>query len=247
VTLTVATYNIHEGGTGRVDALAAVLSELDADAVALLEASDPGAAAELADSQGMALHLGESSGPLGMHVAWLTRLAVRGARNHALPELAKTLLELEVEWAGGPLRLFATHLASRHEQPAYPRDQEVASILRALGAAGTRHLLVGDLNALHPQDAVGTPPAGVEPFGEAVPGAARPILRRFLDAGYVDCFRRLNPTATGFTYPAAAPWLRLDFVLAPAVTAGRVRRCDAATSPSAVAASDHLPVVAVLE
>jgi exodeoxyribonuclease III len=247
MTLTVVTYNVREGGAGRVDSLAAVLRTTGADAVALLEASERTVAADLAALLGMELVFGESRGPLGMHVAWLTRLSVRRAENHALPQLAKTLLELEVEWAGAPLRLFATHLTSRHEETRYPREREVAAILAVLETAGPQRILVGDLNALHPDDLVGAPPPGVEPRGDALPGASRAVLRRFLAAGYVDCFRRLHSDEPGFTYPAAAPWLRLDYVLAPRSLAARVGRCEVVTAEPAATASDHLPVLAVLE
>jgi endonuclease/exonuclease/phosphatase family metal-dependent hydrolase len=247
VTLTVATYNIRVGGSGRVEELAAVLRPVGADAVALLEASAPGASAALAARLEMELVIGESAGPLGMHVAWLTRAPPRRAQNHPLPALSKTLLEVELEWASEPLRLFATHLASRHEVAQYPRDGEIAAILDVLARAGARQLLVGDLNALHPNDPIGRPPPGVVPFGEAAPGAARRMLPLFLDAGYVDCFRALNPLDPGYTYTSAHPWLRLDYVLVPARVAGRVTSCKVVASGATASASDHLPVVAVLD
>lgn len=247
MTLAVAAYNIHAGGRGRVDELATVLHAVDADAVALLEASERSVAAALGDALRMELVVGESAGPFGLHVAWLTRGAPRRVQNYPLPVLSKTLLEVEVECGGAPLRLFAAHLASRHEVARYPREREIAAIIDVLARAGDRHLLVGDLNALHPADRVGVPPAGVVPFGEAVEGAPRPLLPLLLEAGYVDCFRMLHATAPGYTYTSGVPWLRLDYVLAPAALAERVVQCEVVDAGPVATASDHLPLVAVID
>ena len=62
-----------------------------------------------------------------------------------LPELAKTLLEVEVLWDDGPLRLFATHLGDRFEEVTRPCQAQVQAILGVLRAFRAEpHLLVGD-------------------------------------------------------------------------------------------------------
>ena len=82
----------------------------------------------------------------------------RRRENRRHPTLAKTLLECEVAWAGVPLRLFASHLASRHDLPA--TEDEIAVILRLLAPLLLEqpHLLVGDFNALHRITRLGTRP-----------------------------------------------------------------------------------------
>lgn len=144
-------------------------------------------------------------------VAWLSRLPIRSATNHRLPELAKTVLEVEVMWADAPLHLFVRHLADRRQEVTQPRDAEVQTILGLLPSIGSRcHLLVGDFNAVAPGDPVGEPPTGVVKTGEALPDASRGTLQHLLEAGYLDCYRVRHPRQPGFTYPAATPWLRLD-------------------------------------
>ena len=236
-------YNIWNGGEDRLGKIHAVISDADADAVALVEATSRANVDELARGLGMEVVFGEAN--LGYHVAWLTRLSMRRATNHRPPLLAKTVLEIEVETEGDPVRLFATHLASRHD-PRPPAD-EIPAVLGALGAAGdTPHLLVGDFNALAARDPVGQPPPGVEKRGEAVDGVPRLALWPLREAGYVDCYRTLHPSDPGFTYLAWAPWLRLDYVFASAQLAARLRACDVVTNDRAACASDHLPIWADL-
>jgi exonuclease III len=97
--------------------------------------------------------------------------------------------------------------------------------------------LAGDFNAIHPDDPIGELPEGV------MQGyiARRPI-QVLLDAGYVDCYRMLNPETPGYTYSSFHPWLRLDYLFASPTLAGRLSACDVVTGAGAQHASDHLPV-----
>lgn len=186
----------------------------------------------------MAVVFGAGNSLFDVHLAWLTRPAARRSYNHRLPSLSKSLLQIEFRG----LQLFTTHLASRHEQAAHPREGEVAAVLDVLGEVSAPHVVVGDFNALEPGESVGTPPAGVRPRGEAVAGAPRGVLTPFRAAGYVDCFRALHPHEPGWTYPAHAPWLRLDYAFASADLAGHIVACDVVASRAAAEASDHLPL-----
>jgi exodeoxyribonuclease-3 len=237
----ILSYNIWDGGGERLDEIAAVIEGARPDAVALLEAT-PDASAALGAALGMEVVFGEGNSIFDVHVAWLSRRPIRHSHNHRLPALAKTLLELEVAVEGSPLHLFATHLTSRHEEEAHPRTGEIRAILGVLGGLGDMpHLLVGDFNALAADDPVGTPPSGVEPRGDAVPGAARTVLAPLAAAGYVDCYRSLH-REPGFTYPADSPWLRLDYAFASPRVAPRVASCDVVSGARAARASDHLPI-----
>lgn len=192
----------------------------------------------------MQLTYGEAND--GAAVAWLSRLRDRRAHNHRLPALSKTLLELEVASDLGLVRLFATHLASRHDEPAHSRLEEVTTILRVMNSSGSvPHLLAGDLNSLHPGDPVGTPPPCVAERGEALDGAPRAVIERLLAAGYVDVYRAQHPDSPGYTYPTDAPWLRLDDVFASRLLAPRLRACAVVETERAARASDHFPVMAV--
>jgi len=240
-TLRIMTYNICEGGGDRLDHIAAIVKRQRPHAVALLEANSRALVEALARDLGMALVYGEANCPAS--VAWLTSLPIRRTYNHRLPALAKTLLELEAAWDARVVRLFATHLASRHDEPAHSRLEEMQAILGVLSAAGTvPHLLVGDLNSVHPDDSPGTPPPDVVKRGEALAGAPRPVIRRLLQAGYVDCYRARHPRTPGYTYPAQAPWLRLDYVFASPPMARYLRGCTVLTEAVAAEASDHVAV-----
>jgi hypothetical protein len=185
--LRVLSYNVREGGDGRIPLVVAIVRGQRPDAVALLEANSRANAEILARELGMRLAFGESNDG-EHHVAWLSRLPIRRGRNHRLAELSKTLLEIEVLWEGAPLRLFATHLASRHD--ATRPSEEVLAILEALRPLSeVPRLLVGDLNSLRRGDPVGTPPHGEGRSGDAADDAPRAAIRLILDAG--------TPTATG--------------------------------------------------
>jgi exodeoxyribonuclease III len=189
----------------------ALLRAQDADFVALVEANSRDNAQVLARQLGVALTYGEANCPSA--VAWLSRFPRRRIENHRTPALAKTLLELEAIWEGRPLHLLATHLGSRWN--AQRAEEEVVAILDIMsGVSDELHMLVGDLNALRPNDPVGRPPLGEAKRGDAVDGAPRLTIRRVLNAGYVDCYRRLHPAEPGYTYPAQRPWLRLDYIFA---------------------------------
>ena len=233
-------YNIWNGGADRLGAIADVIRGERPDAVALVETTADSASA-LADELGLQLVFGKSNSIFDVHVAWLSRRPAGRVRNHRLAALAKTLLEVEVDG----LELFVAHLASRHEEHAHPRDRELGEILRVLGRVAGPHLLVGDFNALRPGDPVGAPPPGVEPRGDALPGAPRTVLAPLMAAGYVDCYRSLHDDP-GYTYPADAPWLRLDYAFASRELAPRLAACDVVRGDLAARASDHLPLVVEL-
>lgn len=242
VTLRVVSYNILDGGGERLPLIGDAIQALRPDAVALLEASSLQNAERLAAERGMDLVYGEANSEWS--IAWLSRLPVTGSRNHRLPVLAKTLLEIEVAWEGLVLSLFATHLVhGRSEGDGRRRADEVRAILQVMGALGSRpHLLVGDFNAVHPDDSVGDPPSGT-----VVGDVARLPIQLLLDAGYVDCFRRLHPADQGYTYTSSHPWLRLDYAFASPSLSDRLIGCGLAVDSPTERASDHRPIWVDLE
>jgi len=224
----VLTWNIWNGGEGRLREIERVLRANDADVIALQEANDRPAVERLAARLGMELVYGDANSAFA--VAWLSRLPIVGRENHRLPVLDKTLLEVELEDA----LLFTTHLSAGRKKVDEPRRvAEVEAILSCIG--GRECVLVGDFNAVHPDDEIGEPP----PEEELDHVSRRPI-ELVLEAGFTDCYRALNPHERGWTYLAQRPWARLDYVFAS--PSWNVRRCEVVTD--ARAASDHHPVVA---
>jgi endonuclease/exonuclease/phosphatase family metal-dependent hydrolase len=148
---------------------------------------------------------------------------------------------------GGRDRLHLIATVIERERPdaiALLEATEVADLSDRL----RMHLAFGeadDFNALQRDDEPGTPPPGVEPRGDALPGAARDVLCPLARAGYVDCYR-VRHADPGYTYPADLPWLRIDYAFASADLAPRVEACEMVTSDLATRASDHLPLVVEL-
>jgi len=83
--------------------------------------------------------------------------------------------------------------------------------------------------------------------GAAALYAPRGTISLLQTAGYVDCFRKLNLTAEGFSCPSAAPAGRIDYIFASPELAESLSMCYIPTEGNGTAgeaASDHLPVVA---
>jgi exodeoxyribonuclease III len=235
----VMVWNVLLGGEDRLDDIAAVVRREQPDALALVEATAKGTAA-LAAELAWDTVLSESNHRFprsyGLCVAWLRPGRISSAAEHRLPELAKTLLGIEL----GGAWLYATHLASRHEQDDHPRKRELRAILDVLDDG--RHLLCGDFNALAAGDPIAVPPEGVEPRGDALQGAPREVLTPLTGREYVDCYRALHPDESGYTYASEHPWLRLDYVFASRELAPALRAAGVVADPIATRASDHLPV-----
>jgi exodeoxyribonuclease III len=246
--LRVLSYNILKGGEDRLPLIANVIQKQQPDVVALLEARSRANAEALAQQLGMSLTLGEANNANKDNVAWLRRLHVIRAHNHRLPILAKSLLEINVPWEGVPLTLFATHLkAGQNAESEQRRVAEIQAILAILQTRGDQpHMLVGDLNTVHPADEPNLPEylATLRERGEQAPHPQFPrqVIPFLLNAGYVDCYRALHPTTPGYTAHTDHPALRIDYIFASPSLARHLHACDVVTEGEAKIASDHFPV-----
>src|SRR6266849_696361 len=201
--LNILSYNILKGGEDRLPLIASVIQKQQPDAVALLEAWSYTNVETLAQQLEMELTFGKANNGRD-HIAWLSRLPVIHAENYCLPVLAKTLLKIELSWEGRQLALFATHLkAGLDQNREQHRVTEIQAILELLQPLYDQpHMLVGDLNTLHPADHPNVPAyfaaspwEGIEnPPEDMLPRQAIPFL---LESGYIDCYRALNPTKPG--------------------------------------------------
>jgi endonuclease/exonuclease/phosphatase family metal-dependent hydrolase len=225
--LSVATYNVHRwtghNGRGRPDPARAcfVISELDADVIALQEVLRPFGGADPLDAL---------ADRLGLHVAFAS------TRKHRLGELGNAILSrwpiggvfvldlsysrierrlamaAQLPTAGGVLDVVATHLALGDRT----RHRQVRSLLDHPRLQGAPTLLLGDLNAWRRCK------------------ATRALEHELAFHG--------DPWPPSF--PAARPVLALDRIYSRGV---RILAVEAHTSPAARRASDHLPVVARVE
>ena len=237
VSLRVMSYNIQAGG-GNLDRTTETIRASGADLVALQEvdvhwsarSSFVDQASALAGRLGMqarfahiyALPGDNAAAPLREYgVALLSRFPIIAWTNHTITRLSTQaegtppapmpgFLEATVDVRGTRIRVFNTHLDYRPD-PAV-RRQQVTETLAIIGDASAPTLLFGDMNA---------PPSAPE---------LQPLFERLRDSWTVSA-------NAGFTYPAAAPVRRIDYVLAS--THFRVRTASVPDSQ----ASDHRPVI----
>lgn len=145
-----------------------------------------------------------------------------------------------------PFELVAAHL---HPGPETRRAEEVDALLPHL--AGPSTLLVGDLNALDPDDWFRG-----RRVDDLVADRATPrwlldrlpprALARLRAAGLVDLFRLRRPGEDGSTFPAHEPHVRYDYALAGAALAARVTDVELLATDADRALSDHLGLLVTL-
>jgi exodeoxyribonuclease-3 len=247
VTLRIATYNIRKGGRGRQRAIADVLHALDADVVALQEATDPRVVAFLADATGSTAAIGAP----GRSVAILSRLPRPEGQWHAF-RMGHAFAALDLaEWG---VRILGVHLsAGLSARGERRRGIELESLLEVATQSGGpgRTLIVGDLNSISPGDVLirAALPTWIRVLLRVDGGIGTTVVQRVLDAGFVDAFRLRNPKEPGATMPAISPTVRLDYVMVGPELVAAVSTCRVADLDHAllVAASDHVPLVIELD
>ena len=245
------TYNILKGGQMREAEIIEVIQSVTPDVVVVQEVLEVERFQQIATGLGMSPYLTHSQGRLPIRVGLLSRLPVLDFRTLHLWPVWPSCLRATVQLANGhSLTVFGLHLAAY-----YPwflelwRMHQIRTLLRYIRrAAPGHHLLAGDFNTIAPGDRalLGQAPLWVRAQAWFQLGyIPRWALRPLLNAGYVDCFRRLQPEEDGFTLPSVHPQVRLDYVFAAPSLKDALRECRVITSPKAVtSASDHLPVLA---
>ncbi|HEX6568099.1 MAG TPA: endonuclease/exonuclease/phosphatase family protein [Acidimicrobiales bacterium] len=233
--LRVATFNIHHGvGLDNVldlERIARTIERTDAEVVGLQEVdrhfgqrSDfVDQATWLADRLGMYVVFGANldNDPLTAGAprrqygtAILSSHRIRAWTNTLLPRPEggeqRGLLEAELRVRGLPVRVFNTHLQHNSQ---VERLAQVAAIRDLLAGADESVVLLGDLNAT--------------PESREIGGLTDMLVDAWVAAGVGD----------GFTYDAATPHARIDYVMS---SGDVVARTAAVVTTDA---ADHLPVV----
>ena len=241
-------YNIDSVDRERVTLIEGIVRTLDPHVVAFTEANDRDLVARLADRLGM--HFVWERGSGDRHVATLSRFAITESRIYRTPPVTQAVLETRIELPCGPLTIFSAHLLPYLLLPfEIRRWQAVGRLLQTIRARGVgAHLIVGDLNSVAPGDRVlhwHNPVRMQMIMAMQLFVVFRPTIRRLLRAGYVDCFRSLNPDAAGFTFMTRDLTTRYDYVMAEPSMAARLRSCRVVDDlPDLIRASDHFPLVA---
>jgi exodeoxyribonuclease-3 len=240
-------YNIRYGGRGRERALADVISACTPDVVILQEATDAAVVARLASLTGFeawGARAGQSLGFLARHppreLAWRWLPSARHAYLDLLP-------------CGTRWRVIGVHLRAMHANWAERRRVlDARALLRALSPLdGTPHVLTGDFNTLAPGETldVAQLPMRLRPLVWMSGGRITwQVVEVMQEAGYVDGWVAAGSHVPGVTFPTWGPHLRLDYAFTPAAYRDALTQCGPVTdAPGAADASDHLPLLVVLE
>jgi len=246
VLLRILTYNIRRGGKEHENALAGVIRACEADVVVLQEATDPAVVGRLAAAAGMeqcASRKGESLG-------FLSRRKVRQFGWHK-PRISRHAF-LEIELPDTEVRIFGIHLSAVHAAwTERRRTEELRALLKGIARHQQGfHVLTGDFNTLAPGELLDF---------RKLPGRLRALvwlsggkvrwrtIQIILDAGYLDAYRFLHPKVPGFTFPTWEPHVRLDYLFIPVRHTPQLKSCEVLDLPGAREASDHFPVLSVVE
>ena len=244
------TYNILKGGQMREAEIVEVIRSVAPDVVVVQEVLEVNRFQQISTALGMSPYLAQSQGRLPLRVGLLSKLPVLDFHTLHLWPVWPSCLRATVQLANGhSLTVFGLHLAAY-----YPwflelwRAHQLRTLLRYMRrAAPGCHLLAGDFNTIAPGDRALLEQAPLWVRAQAwfqLGYIPRWALRPLLDAGYVDCFRKLHPEEDGFTLPSVHPKVRLDYVFAAPALKDALRECRVVTSPKVVtSASDHLPVL----
>jgi endonuclease/exonuclease/phosphatase family metal-dependent hydrolase len=243
-------YNILDGGSGRVELLAKVIERQQPDVVGLVEAEDDSVVEQFAGRMDMDYVHAPGNKKAS---ALLTRLPIARTINHALlhPELEKSLLEATIVRPDGrELTVGVVHLhAGPYEADEQVRERELDVVLRIFAphrAGKVPHLLCGDFNANAQHQRID--PAKCKPKTRAaweVQGdLPRRVVQRLLDAGYVDTLYAYDREAgeTGVTFTTKHPGQRVDYFFSHGVDVSQMRRAWIVNDAPAKDASDHFPV-----
>ena len=219
MTLTILSYNIKLGGTGREEFIAAVINAAAPDVVMLQEARRPEVVRRLADATGMTTAI---TAP-GRSVACLSRVAIASHR-YVRPLFSQhAFLEVTAQECG--LRIIGVHLSAVH-------------------AAWTERRRVRELRSPDEKFDVSKLPYRLRVLVWLSGGRIRwQTIAIMLGANYIDAFRKCDEVSPGYTFPTWDPHVRLDYAFVPKPFADRILSCHiVGDSPDVKRASDHFPL-----
>lgn len=243
-TIRVLSFNVHQGfsNAGIVDAsvFVPVLDEVDADIVVLQEADTPrftsgnlDVGTYLAKRAGYHHVYGQPTREQAFGGAILSRHPVEEWRAYKLPSTSdnRFFTEARIDVGGTDVWVYAVHFALPHAGRVAQAD---ALLAQAATRAGPK-ILAGDFNSC---------PSGLcAGYEENVSdNVYAQITASYQDAWVAAGHDAEDPA--GLTYEVGNPHERIDHVFASAEW--RVLSAEVVRTPSALAASDHFPVLAVV-
>lgn len=244
--LRLLSYNIRFGGVGREDLIAETIRSVSPDLVVFQEAIVPGVIEQVAAKTNLPFWASQTNYSVG----YCSRIPIAHHEWH-LPRGARHRF-LEIQPDGTEARVFGVHLrAMVSKWGEKRRTREIQSLLTGIQKHQHGfHLLVGDFNSLGPDEALHTSKmpywirAMIWLSGKNI---QRATVQCLLDRGYSDAFRTLYQDVNGYTFPTKDPHLRFDYMFLPTAFLDSLISCHVISEPPAPAASDHLPLLAVLD
>ena len=230
----VMTYNILDGGVGRIDPLCHVIESARPDVVLLCETIDHGQAMTMARKLKMEIFPAQSPyNPRGA-VALLSNLEIIEAANlSAVDERCRHgALEAGIRYGDQVVRIFGTHLG---DEPL--SEQCRSSELGAMMECARRYpddpkVILGDFGI---PEAAAYSTGGIE------------WMAALTADGWMDA-RSIEAEATGeATWPTYQPSVRRDFIFIKSHPGLRIHSYEVIRNPLARFAGDHYPVVAEIK
>lgn len=246
--LRIVSYNILDGGLGRLDPIYETLLYLDADVIGLVEADDPAGVAYLARKLGMEHVIAEANDSTH-HVALLSRRPIERMINLAVrvPRMKKAAMEAVISAGAAPLRIIVAHLPA-HFQHEDDRMAELGPLLDAVEEGASTEMptvMVGDFNASapwHPIDHAALKPTRAARLA-AIGGTPRyDVVNEITRRGYVDALHQIHQGPTRHTFTTGYPANRVDYIWVSPDLSGRLLGGDVETGGFAPYCSDHYPI-----
>ena len=244
--ITLLSYNIRFGGTDRETPLTEIIRSVAPDIVVFQEAIVPRIIEQIAASTGMRFWAAKANHSIG----YCSRIEIEHHEWHVPRGLRHPFLEIQP--AGTHARIFGLHLRAMFSKwGERRRAQEIQTLLTTIKKHQEGfHVLVGDFNSLGPGeilDAKKMPHWIRTMIWLSGRDIQRATVQLLLERGYVDGFRTLHPDEKGYTFPTWDPHVRLDYLFVPSPFLNRLHQSQVITQPPAQTASDHFPLLSLLD
>jgi endonuclease/exonuclease/phosphatase family metal-dependent hydrolase len=250
----VVTYNILDGGVGRLDGLADTLARLRPDFTGICEAEVPDNIADLAGKLSQQ-HIVAEARDGKHHVALITRLPIERMVNLSaqLRAMSRGALEAVLNVDGRRIRMIVAHLTAGQNAGDEPqRFRELSALLEWLDEEDEPlpTLMMGDFNAAapyHPFDYNGSSPRVKQRLANrSTHMLDHDVIRLMMERGWTDTLLHTHPENHTHTYTTEYPCSRFDYIWASDELRASIRDAGVETGGFTRTCSDHYPVWAEL-
>ncbi len=249
----IMSYNIFEGGMGRLDPLYEVIRAENPDVILVQETWETAIFEKLAIKLGMEIFQAQNPRNSRGNVGILSRFPIRRAINFG-PMDSRLTRAAALATVNGPN--FSVSLLCVHLHP-YPTPADEAIRLREMEAildiarnnpAESEGVIIGgDFNSVHPDQPIDTAQLDPKNYQRMMAhggSAPRQVVKKILENGWLDAHAATrDPAGWDTTFTTAYPAMRVDYLFVPNPMASRVAGCRVVKSPMARFASDHFPIV----